>query len=64
MRHMYPDLKALRFRYRGGAINCFWKDLLGFSVRKTGLYEISVSYARFGIFWNSFFEGMKKLCLK
>ena len=61
MRYVYPDLKALRFGYKGGAINCFWKDLLGFSVKRTGLYEISFNYARFGIFWSGFFEGIKRL---
>lgn len=61
MRYLYPDLKALRFRYGGGGINCFWKNLLGFKVKRTGLYEISFSYARFAIFWSGFFEGMKRI---
>ena len=61
MRYVYPDFRALRFRYKGGGVNCFWKDLLGFSIKRTGLYEISFNYARFAIFWEGFFYGVKKL---
>ena len=61
MRYVYPDFKALRFRYEGGGVNCFWKNLLGFSIKRVGLYTISFSYARFAIFWEGFFEGVKKL---
>ncbi len=59
--HIRIDLKRLGFEYNGGGVNCFWKDLLGFSVKRTGFCEVSINYARFGIFWSSFFDGVKKL---
>ena len=61
MRYIYPTFKALRFQYKGGAINCFWKDLFGFSITRTERYTVSFNYARFSIFWEDFFEGVKKL---
>ena len=63
MRYVYPDFYALRFRYKGGAINCFWKDLFGFSIKKMGTNTIVFNYARFRIFWRSFFEGIKHLII-
>jgi len=63
MRYVYPDFKALRFNYKGGMINCFWKDLFGFSFKKIGTNTISFNYARFSIFWEGFFEGIKHLII-
>lgn len=61
MRYVYLDFKALRFRYKGGGVNCFWKDLLGFKIKWIGLCTISFDYTRFAIFLEGFFYGVKKL---
>lgn len=65
-RYVYPDFKALRFRYKGGRINCFWKDLFRFYIKRNcysifGVNTIGFNLKRFVIFWESFFEGIKHL---
>ena len=70
MRYIYPDFKALRFRYKGGAINCFWKDLFRFYIKSNSYRysckfntKIGFNWSRFIIFWKSFFEGIKHLII-
>jgi hypothetical protein len=62
MNYFYLDLYALRFKLRGGQINCFWKDLFfGIRIRKEGLHQLKINYRCFMIFWESLFDGIKGL---
>jgi len=63
MNYCYPTFRALRFKCKGGGINCFWTALFfGIRIEKTkSLGVLNINYRRFQIFWSSFFEGIRSL---
>lgn len=62
MNYFYPTLRALRFKLRGGQINCFWNALFcGIKIKKDNHHCLQIDYIRFLIFWKNLFNGIKGL---
>jgi len=61
MNYFYLDFQALRFKLKGGMINCFWRDLFGIRIKKGGTRQLHINYWRFILFWEHFFDGIKGL---